>query len=346
MLLSLALIGLSFNLDEGAKPHQPTNAHHEEKTAPKDVPPTPTKVEFSKTPKPKDDGTSLSLINRPNIDADIKKAILSKDLETLMGLLKGEFTNDAQIFFAPEVDGDRDAAKIFIRITDNLSKNGDEGSLNLKYQLNDENGKTIRFRKWILSLDADEYAIRAKQYDIDPIKPENLTYLKGCDILFQKRGSGFTGRLEKNCKQALNDGRIIDLLERHEIDEKTWEISDLSTDIAKRNVFGNVDGFPTTYKKLTYYVCWAGNYGPKASSTKTDILLHNQGGEAMVKLGTRNIRLRLREIEWPYGNNRPSLTLYLMNNTDELATIYSWSDIGSARIALNYGDIQASCTKK
>lgn len=363
MLAFMALMGVVAVSNDGAKGHDKAPAHieipkkqetkHEPKHEPKheaeiksDAKGEAVKVDFHKSPKEKDDGISLGIINRPNIDEDIKKAILSKNLESLLALLVGEYTNDAQVFFAPEIDGDKDAAKIFVNIKDNQSKNNEEGDISLKYQLNNENGKTIRYRKWQLSLDIGEFAIRVKQYDIDPIKTENMTYLKNCDILFQARGQGFTGRLEKNCKQTLNDGRIIDLLERHELDNKSWEISDLSTDGQKRQVFGNLDGFPTIYKKASYYVCWAGNYGQNASSTKTDILIHNQGGEAKLNLGGKNIRLRLREIEWPYGNNRPSLTLYLLTGNDDFAQIYSWADYGAQRIALSYGDIQASCTKK
>lgn len=348
MLFSLALIGFSASLENGEKGHEKAPVHvevpkkqeikHENKGE-------AVKVDFNKEAKSKDEGKSLSLINRPNIDSDIKKAILIKNLENLMTLLIGQYTNDAQIFFAPEIDGDKDATKIFINIKDNQIKNNEEGDLNLKYQLNDENGKTIRYRKWLLSLDVEEFAIRVKQYDIEPVS-NNLTYLKNCDILFQSRGQGFTGRLEGNCKQTFNDGRIIDILERHEIDNKTWEISDYGLDAQKRKIFGNIDGFATIYKKASYYVCWAGNYGQNASSTKTDIVIHNQGGEAKLNLGGKNIRLRLREIEWPYGNNRPSLTLYLLTGNDDYAQIYSWADYGASRIAISYGDIQASCTKK
>ncbi|RMF07461.1 MAG: hypothetical protein D6763_12260, partial [Alphaproteobacteria bacterium] len=75
--------------------------------------------------------------------------------------------------------------------------------------------------------------------------------------------------------------------------------------------------------------------------------IHDQGG--VLALNTdedppRQIRLRLRRVEWPSGSRRPSLTLYVEEGASRRAVSYAWTEYDAERIGLNLRWIQASCS--
>ena len=77
------------------------------------------------------------------------------------------------------------------------------------------------------------------------------------------------------------------------------------------------------------------------------VTLHDQGGEAELMTDEetpRRIRLRLRNVDWPYGTNRPSLTLYVLEGDSDRAVSYAWNEGNAERIGINLRWIQASCT--
>jgi len=77
------------------------------------------------------------------------------------------------------------------------------------------------------------------------------------------------------------------------------------------------------------------------------VKLHDQGGvaELMTDEETpRSIRLKLRDVDWPYGTNRPSLTMYVHEGESDRAVSYTWTEAGAERIGINLRWIQASCT--
>ena len=80
---------------------------------------------------------------------------------------------------------------------------------------------------------------------------------------------------------------------------------------------------------------------------RRDVKLHDQGGVAELitdEAVPRRIRLKLRNVDWPYGTNRPSLTLYVMEGDNDRAVSYTWNEGGAERIGLNLRWLQASCT--
>ena len=77
------------------------------------------------------------------------------------------------------------------------------------------------------------------------------------------------------------------------------------------------------------------------------VSLHDQGGEAELitdEETPRRIRLRLRNVDWPYGTNRPSLTLYVLEGDNDRAVSYAWNEGDAERIGINLRWLQASCT--
>ena len=77
------------------------------------------------------------------------------------------------------------------------------------------------------------------------------------------------------------------------------------------------------------------------------VTLHDQGGEAELitdEETPRRIRLRLRNVDWPYGTNRPSLTLYVLEGDSDRAVSYAWNEGNAERIGIKLRWLQASCT--
>jgi hypothetical protein len=102
------------------------------------------------------------------------------------------------------------------------------------------------------------------------------------------------------------------------------------------------------------FTCWlAAPKAQKKADGSTDwffarnIKIHDQGTQVFLSPdgGGERIGLKLRNVVWPYGNNRPSLTLYIYRGDDaERAVSYSWADPSAVRIGLNLRWMQASCT--
>ena len=96
------------------------------------------------------------------------------------------------------------------------------------------------------------------------------------------------------------------------------------------------------------FACWAAI--PKAAGGwwgARDVALHDQGG--MARLATdepapQRFELRLRNVVWPSGPNRPSLVLYVHEPGNPRAIAYAWANPEATRVGLNLRTIQASCT--
>jgi hypothetical protein len=77
------------------------------------------------------------------------------------------------------------------------------------------------------------------------------------------------------------------------------------------------------------------------------VLLHDQGGTAVISTDenpARQIALKLRRVEWPSGPNRPSLTLYVIEQGSDRAVSYAWGEYDAERLGINLRWLQASCT--
>lgn len=78
---------------------------------------------------------------------------------------------------------------------------------------------------------------------------------------------------------------------------------------------------------------------------KAGLKLHDVGGRARAGGdGVRALTLRMRNVVFPSGPNRPSLVLYVHESDPDRATAYSWADRGASRVGLNLRWMQASCT--
>ena len=127
----------------------------------------------------------------------------------------------------------------------------------------------------------------------------------------------------------------------------------------KRGVAGETlavtlaDGNVTTLRRARPVTCWGSvrRDKPKADGSEDwtfqpRLKIHDQGGRARIGGdGAREAVIRMRNVVWPSGNNRPSLVLYIHTpDAPDHAVSYAWADPGAARIGINLRWVQASCT--
>lgn len=113
------------------------------------------------------------------------------------------------------------------------------------------------------------------------------------------------------------------------------------------------DGTTTTLRRGRPVTCWASVKREKAKADGSEdwsfqpgIHIQDQGGRARVGgEGAPQAVIRMRNVVWPSGPNRPSLVLYIHTpDQPDRAVSYAWADPNAARVGINLRWIQASCT--
>ena len=321
-------------------------------------PPPATATEIAANPATVEFGNRLPL--------SIASDILNKDLEDFAQVLQGVWDNEIQTFFEPEIGIPQNArhTRLHVKIIPINAQGFGTKTFYAEYRQNGESGTLVRARVWSLNIAPAQMAISLRAFEpkstadlatlaagaskLNAIKLSDFTPLSGCDINFKRRANGFEGEtMPGACKVAHSDGRILNVTERHFIGNDAWDVSDIGVDNRGQRVFGNLDDAPTHLRRAAIFKCWASFTQGNGNQLLSDLELHDQGGEVQAKFtGVATLRLRLRNIEWPIGTNRPSLTLYLLQGKEEFAQIYAWSDPDAKRIAVSYANFQASCTKQ
>jgi hypothetical protein len=114
-------------------------------------------------------------------------------------------------------------------------------------------------------------------------------------------------------------------------------------------------GQTLVFRRARPVTCWGSV--PKTAKTPDGsedwyfaggLKIHDQGGRVLFgggDTGAPPVVLRMRNVIWPTGTNKPSLVLYVHkpDNPDH-AEAYSWADPGAKRIGINLRWMQASCT--
>ena len=115
------------------------------------------------------------------------------------------------------------------------------------------------------------------------------------------------------------------------------------------------DGRTTTLQHARTATCWGSvpKTAKKPDGTEdwyfvSGLKLHDRGGRVQFgggDTGAPAVVLRMRNVVWPTGTNKPSLVLYVHKpeNPDH-AESYSWADPEAKRIGINLRWMQASCT--
>ena len=321
-------------------------------------------------PSPQTQTTGKSDVAVPSIILDKSRAdLLAKDLADLASMLGGRWDNELQTFFEPVIDVASASRHDRLHTIIRPISGGMFGAhaFYVEYRKDGESGPVVRQRVWTLTVDPQLAALRLSAFtpkDSKPLEgawrdPARLTEMKpadfvpvtGCDVIWRRRADGFSGETRPGACKVITTGadqRVLTVSERHDLSPTTWDVRDIGVDDRGARVFGSAEHAPTRLRRAASFVCWAGSRRGNETVTIMDLAVHDQGGEAtanFVGATPNTVTIRLRNVEWPIGQNRPSLTLYIMTGTETQAKAYAWSEPDADRIALDVNGTQASCTR-
>ena len=295
-------------------------------------------------------------------------AVLDKDFRTMMQWFPGVYDNQEQVYF--EAEQEVDEALRHERIHHvfepvDLPAFG-EHVFYVQQHLNDDPAEIYRQRIYTFQPDYDEGAVRltihipndvASLVDahLDPTKltgllPEQTRVLPGCDVFWRRQDNHFVGYMRPNaCSYVSSESgkRIIfndDLL----LTENALWISDRAEDEEGNRVFGHPTGVPHKNRKARRFECWMTAMQRDGEWTfRRGLEIYDQGG--MVWLETEEqppekVGIKMRNVRWPYGNNRPSLVLYAYRPDEDRVVSYAWADPSAQRIGINLRWMQANRT--
>jgi hypothetical protein len=272
------------------------------------------------------------------VSADEPPPYLKKDLHDLASMLVGQWDNDRQIFFL--ADSGADPARVTPRQHFNVERAAsDELEQAASLTLSGETGKNIVIT----------YHITAGSGFIRQAFSQSPDTGATCEVLWQRTGTGFSGRsADASCADLFPapPGEQTADFDFSLSDKEFWVASSRGQAISE-----------IRFRRARAFSCWAavlkgarhGDTGEGLDDWEflPNVTLHDQGGEAVLQtkeVPPRTIRLKLRDVEWPYGTRRPSLTLYVYDNDSDRAASYAWTEGGADRIGINLRWIQASCT--
>jgi hypothetical protein len=301
------------------------------------------------------------------------KEVLEKDVLDLADLLAGRWDNELQTFFEPELNVPLPLRheRLHAVVKPVVAPEFGPVSFYVEYRKGGEAGPVVRQRIWTLNVDQELGAVRLAGFaprdgkplegawrqiegseglKPDQVKKDSYTPVAGCDIIWRRRGEGFSGATRPaSCKLVTNaHKRVLSVSEQHDLSANVWEVRDVGVDERGVRVFGGSDLPPTRLKRAETFTCWASVAKGAERAILTDLVVHDQGGVASAEFAggaPAKLRLRLRDVEWPIGQNRPSLTLYLLIDGDDRAEGYAWGELTANRLALDVGGTQVSCTR-
>jgi hypothetical protein len=305
--------------------------------------------------------------------------VLDRDLAGFVAWFEGRFDNELQVFFEPDLEVSEAARhdrihSTFRRVT--LPAFG-EHVFYVEQNNDGDPARVYRQRLYVVSVDYEVGAIRLDVHSPrdtlvlrgaarDPsvlasLTPEDAPLAQGCSVYWRREGAQFVGADRPGvCRiRARDNGQRLIVRNDLILTEQAIWIRDRATDSAGRHVFGNRAGVPHELRRIRPFECWVavlrgarhGDSGQNAAPTdwffQRGVLLHDQGGVAQIvtdETPARTLSLRLRRVEWPTGENRPSLTLYVMEEGNDRAVSYAWGEYDAERVGINLRWMQASCT--
>lgn len=296
-------------------------------------------------------------------------AVLDRDFRTFLKWFPGVYDNQEQVYFeeqlgVPEDERHERIHHTFARVE--LPAFGDNVFYVQQY-LDDDPSKIYRQRIYVFTADYDENAIRLAIHTppdveaivdahLDPSKLEGLTpektrHMPGCDVFWTKRAAEFDGQMKEGACSFVSQRsgkRIIIDDDLVLTSDELW-ISDRAEDEDGNYVFGNKAGIPHKNIKARRFECWIAALERNGEdwTFESGIEVWDQGGTATVTTDEdepQTVRIKLRNVRWPTGNNRNSFVLYAYKGDSDRAESYAWGEPTAERLALNLRWMQASCT--
>lgn len=305
--------------------------------------------------------------------------VLKKDFSLFLGWFPGRYDNSLQTFWEPDLKIPEEDRHNRIHSIFKAVDLPDFGK-NVFYVEQYEDGDPTRIyrqRIYSFSIDEKENAIRLKIYtpknserligaykDINRLKQlrmRDTTTIESCDVFWKKNANQFIGYMKEGACRISSKRLGKDILIHDDLvltENEIW-IADRAETVDGDYVFGNKAGVAHKLRKIRPFDCWVSVLpGVKHGDSGKDNndwqfssggWLHDQGGILTIETDEetpREIRVRLRRVEWPTGTNRPSLVMYIEEGKDTRAISYTWTEYDGERIGINLRWLQTSCSHK
>jgi hypothetical protein len=276
---------------------------------------------------------------RAGADTPPVAAYLEKDRDELVAMMAGTWSNDRQVFFAK----DAGYASETVAPEQTLVLAPDPGTpLVLRAEQSLGNGPALALTH-VFRVDPPGHSI------VQDVRRSNGDDF-GCDIVWTRTAGAFAGRAAgETCEKMFPRPEGAAAVEADlTLTDGVFSVVTRRGDKVQRAEF----------RKARLFTCWTGiligaKHGDSGEGLsdwdfREDVALHDQGGEAVIatrETPSRRVRLVLRDVDWPFGTRRPSLTLYVHEDDDARAVSYAWTEGGADRIGINLRWMQTSCTR-
>ncbi len=295
--------------------------------------------------------------------------ILQRDFSRMMSWFPGEYDNQEQVYFEDELGVDSAVRHnrihhIFAPV--DLENFAGTTFYVQQYQ-NDDPSDIYRQRIYSFEPDYEENAVRLTIYTpkdpkplinahLDTAKlagltPRDFRTVEGCEVFWKAQINAFHGYMKENaCKvDSRASGQTLIITDDLLLTENEIWIRDEARGSDGAYIFGNKAGVHHKNRKARAFKCWLSIKKEDGSFTfDPNIKIHDQGGRAWIdgEPGVHpRVGIKMRNVVWPYGTNRPSLVLYVYEGDDEdRAVSYAWATPEADRIGINLRFMQGSCT--
>ena len=274
---------------------------------------------------------------------------LAKDYADFVEMFEGRWDSDRHVFFAADagLDPAQIAPRQHVEITRAVLSNEEDAADKAVFQaVRTVEGQDPATMIHTLTIDADTQSILHSMATPGGVLPPTPL---DCRVHWYRSGAQFEGKASgAECASIFTrpaEGGALNVTMTHSEDD-FWVTSTRGENRIEARL-----------RRARPFECWTailrgashGDSGEDMNDWdfRRGVKLHDQGGEAELITDEdepRRIRLKLRNVDWPYGTNRPSLTLYVMEGDSDRAVSYTWNEGGAERIGLNLRWLQASCT--
>lgn len=324
-------------------------------------------------------GALAAAAGAPGAAQTAPDAVMTRDLADFLDWFEGRFDNDRQVFFAadlgvPEYARHERIHSVFRRV--DLPAFGEHVFYVEQYSGADA-GVIYRQRIYVFTpapetgeIRLDIHAPRAPERLVGAhldagllagLTPEGATALPQCAVYWRRQENQFVGETRRGECRVVSQRSGQTLLIEDDLvltPDAIW-IRDRAETEDGSYVYGNRAGIAHQLRRARPFLCWAavlrgvghGESGDGVPSDRwdfrRDVFIHDQGGRAVIETDEtppRRVELRLRDVDWPDGARRGSLTLYVHEAGEDRAVSYAWGEAGAERIGINLRWLQASCT--
>ena len=289
---------------------------------------------------------AISLFGISTATADEIPPHLKKDLAEFGDLFAGRWDTDRQVFFAGDAGYD-------------LASLAPRQHLIIRPLTSDEGATDLRFEA-TRRVDGEGDAVLVHSIAVDPggtglrhsiLVGDEQTEVD-CHIHWSRTGIGFSGEAIGAGCPTIFPRPSSDAEDASEKIRLSLDPTNFHVKVERGDASSNAE-----FRKARPFSCWTAvlrgathgdsGEGNRDWDFRRGLNIHDQGGVITLETDetpSRSVRLRLRDVDWPHGERRPSLTLYVLEGDSDRAVSYAWTEGGGERIGINLRWLQASCT--